>query len=149
MPALEAMPTPAQHPLALALSLLLLGSPPILAQATSSGGQDSTPVQEPAGSAQDADDKPTGEEEVRARLEAIESILGGDYASAREVLEALLVEHPTHRDALSLLRDHYTSVERWQELAEVLEREVPLVLGPRAQAELHYEIGHIHDQLKG
>lgn len=61
-------------------------------------------------------------------------------------LERLLAADPTHRDALTLLRDHYTSAERWEELVQVLEREAPLARGPRAQAELHYEIGHVYEE---
>ena len=61
-------------------------------------------------------------------------------------LERLLSVEPSHRDSLSLLRDHYTSAERWESLVRILEREAPLARGPRAQAELHYEIGHIHEE---
>jgi tetratricopeptide (TPR) repeat protein len=61
-------------------------------------------------------------------------------------LERVLSADPAHRDTLSVLRDHYTSSERWNELVNVLEREAPLARGPRAQAELHYEIGHINEE---
>jgi len=86
------MCTPAHLSRAWTLAFLLSWASPGATQEASSGDTGTQPSQEPAKTAQGADYEPAGEAEVRARLAAIESILGGDYASAREVLEALLVE---------------------------------------------------------
>jgi tetratricopeptide (TPR) repeat protein len=61
-------------------------------------------------------------------------------------LERVVEAAPDDRAALAALRDHYTATERWAELARTLERDVSLAKGPREQAEIHYEIGHIHEE---
>ena len=81
---------------------------------------------------------------AQALTEAAASEAGEEgVALAVAGLEKVLEQDPEGRETLALLRDHYTAREAWEPLVRVLEAEAALARGPRAQAELHYEIGHV------
>jgi len=83
----------------------------------------------------------------RATLVLDEADADQTYSSfAAASLEHALELDPSDRDAIAQLRDHYTATEDWEPLVRVLEREAELAAGPRAEAELHYEIGHVLEQ---
>jgi len=82
------------------------------------------------------------EQALTEAREAEDTGVAGAVAGLERVLEA----DPGNRRALTILRDHYTAAEDWEPLVRVLEAEAKLARGPRAEAELHYEIGHVLEE---